>query len=336
MSAPPNRTDLAGTPTVATYKIAIGLLYDYVASLLGNGTATIATSAEQAKAREYLGVGATGFKNRLVNPEFMIDQENAGASVSVPVSASVKFVVDQWYALSTGATITSQQVAGIGDRQNSLRFTGAAGNTGLTLGQRIEASSCADFKNQVVTVSLKAKVSNAKTVTWVASYANVADNFTAVTQIATGTFDATTSATSFNFSFNAGANAGNGLLITFSITSLLASETIEFDQMQFEKSSVPTEFQGRSEQQELAMCQRYWENGYARNASGSGTGNHISYCYFKTTKRTAPTLTNNFAGSGSSVYIQQLPTVYGFEFGSTASGTGASNCQGDWTANARL
>jgi len=242
MSAPPSRTDLAGTPTVATYKIAIGLLYDYVAGLLGNGTATIATSAEQIKAREYLGVGATGFKNRLVNPEFMIDQENAGASVSVPVSASVKFVLDQWYALSTGATITAQQVAGISERQNSLRFTGAAGNTGLTLGQRIESSSCADFKNQVVTMSLKTKVSNAKTVTWVASYANVADNFTAVTQIATGTFDATTSATSFNFSFNAGANAGNGLLITFSITSLLASETIEFDQAQFEKSSVATEF----------------------------------------------------------------------------------------------
>ena len=150
MSAPPNRTDLAGTPTVATYKIAIGLLYDYVASLLGNGTATIATSAEQVKAREYLGVGATGFKNRFVNPEFMIDQENAGASVSVPVSASVKFVLDQWYALSTGATITAQQVAGISDRQNSLRFTGAAGNTGLTLGQRFEAASCADLKNQTV------------------------------------------------------------------------------------------------------------------------------------------------------------------------------------------
>lgn len=331
MSAPPSRTDLAGTPTVATYKIAIGALYDYVASLLGNGTATIATNAEQVKAREYLGVGATGFKNRLVNPEFMIDQENAGASVSVPVSASVKFVVDQWYALSTGATITSQQVAGIGDRQNSLRFTGAAGNTGLTLGQRIEASSCADFKNQVVTASLKTKVSNAKTVTWTASYANVADNFTAVTQIATGTFDATTSATGFNFSFNAGANAGNGLLITFSITSLLASETIEFDQMQFEKSSVATEFQSRSEQQELAICQRYWEYGYAsiRGVASSNVGITVT---FAVRKRTAPTI-SLITVSGTGFTTSSVTESYMFFFGGSASnGVLAAN----FIANARL
>lgn len=336
MSAPPSRTDLAGTPTVATYKIAIGALYDYVAGLLGNGTATIATSAEQIKAREYLGVGATGFKNRLVNPEFKIDQENAGALISIPVSASVKYLLDQWYGLSTGATITAQQIAGINSREFSLRFTGATSNTGLTLGQRLESGNCADLKNQTVTVSLKSKASSARVVTWTASYPTVKDNFTTVTQIATGTLNITTSVSDFSFNFNAGANAGDGLLITFATTALLAGATIDFDQMQLEKSSVPTEFQSRSEQQELAMCQRYWENGYARNASGSGTGSHISYCYFKTTKRTAPTLTNNFTGSGSSGFIQQLPTVYGFEFGSTASGTGASNCQGDWTANARL
>lgn len=292
MSAPPNRTDLAGTPTVATYKIAIGLLYDYVASLLGNGTATIATSAEQTKAREYLGVGATGFKNRLVNPEFMIDQENAGASVSVPVSASVKFVVDQWYALSTGATITAQQVAGISDKQNSLRFTGAAGNTGLTLGHRIESSSCADLKNQTVTVSLKTKVSNAKTVTWTAYHATVTDNFTSVTTIATGTFNAITSVDAFNFSFNAGANAGNGLLITFAITSLLASETIEFDQMQFEKSSVATEFQSRPKQQELALCQRHWQKIYIVVTTG-GLYQSIA---LPVQMRVTPTVTGGGAG----------------------------------------
>jgi len=336
MSAPPNRTDLAGTPTVATYKIAIGLLYDYVAGLLGNGTATIATSAEQVKAREYLGVGATGFKNRFVNPEFLIDQEFAGASISLPVSATPKYLVDQWYGLSTGVTITAQQIAGINSREFSLRFTGATGNTGLTLGHRIESASCYDFKNQTVTVSFKAKASIARVVTWTASYATVNDTFTTVTQIATGTLNITTSVTDFSFSFNAGANAPNGLQITFATTALLAGATIDFDQMQIEKSSVATEFQARSIQQELALCQRYWENGYARNQSGSGTGSHVAYCFFKIAKRVTPTLTNNFSGSGSSAYLQQTPSIYGFEFGPTASGTGSANCQGDWTANARL
>jgi len=336
MSAPPNRTDLAGTPTVATYKLAIGLLYDYVASLLGNGTATVATSAEQTKAREYLGVGATGFKNRFVNPEFLIDQEFAGASISIPVSATPKYLVDQWYGLSTGATITAQQIAGINSREFSLRFTGATGNTGLTLGHRIESASCYDFKNQTVTVSFKAKASIARVVTWTANYATVNDTFTTVTQIATGTLNITTSVTDFSFSFNAGANAPNGLQITFATTALLASATIDFDQMQIEKSSVATEFQARPIQQELALCQRYWENGYTRNQSGGGTGNHIAYCPFKVIKRATPTLTNDFTGSGSSAYLQLTSSIYGFEFGSTASGTALSNCSGNWTANARL
>lgn len=339
MSAPPNRTDLAGTPTVATYKIAIGLLYDYVASLLGNGTATIATNAEQVKAREYLGVGATGFKNRFVNPEFMIDQENAGASVSVPVSASVKFVLDQWYALSTGATITAQQVAGISDRQNSLRFTGAAGNTGLTLGQRIEAASCADLKNQTVTVSLKAKASSARTVTWTAYHATVADNFTSVTTISTGTISVTTLATSFNFSFNAGANAGNGLLITFETTALLASETIEFDQMQLEKSSVATEFQGRPEQQELVLCQRYWENGYAyfRGAHTNSGGIIATQAVFKVRKRIVPTLTQTFlVNTGTHTLYLATVTENNFIYGLTVGSTASAFVYGNWAVNARL
>jgi len=262
MSAPPNRTDLAGAPTVATYKLAIGSLYDYVASLLGNGTATIATSAEQTTAREFLGVGATGFKNRFINPEFLIDQEFAGASISIPVSTTPKYLVDQWYGLSTGATITAQQIAGIANRAKSLRFTGSASNSGLTLGQRIESFNCVDFKNQTVTVSLKAKASSARVVTWTASYATVTNTFTSVTDIATGTLNITTSATDFSFSFNAGANAPNGLQITFATTALLASATIDFDQMQIEKSSVATEFQARPIQQELASCQRYFQSIY--------------------------------------------------------------------------
>lgn len=307
MSAPPNRTDLAGTPTVATYKIAIGLLYDYVASLLGNGTATIATSAEQIKAREYLGVGATGFKNRLVNPEFKIDQENAGASISIPVSASVKYLVDQWYGLSTGATITAQQIAGINSREFSLRFTGATSNTGLTLSQRLESGNCADLKNQTVTVSFKSKASSARVVTWTASYATVKDNFTTVTQIATGTLNITTSVSDFSFNFNAGANAGNGLLITFATTALLAGATIDFDQMQLEKSSVPTEFQSRSEQQELAMCQRHLQKLlYVVNTSGN------SYSMaFPVEMRAVPTVSGG--GAGFTVQFANSKTITAFQ-----------------------
>jgi len=331
MSAPPNRTDLAGTPTVATYKLAIGLLYDYVAGLLGNGTATIATSAEQIKAREYLGVGATGFKNRFVNPEFLIDQEFSGASISIPVSATPKYLVDQWYGLSTGATITAQQITGIGSRAKSLRFTGAAGNTGLTFGHRIESANCADFKNQTVTISLKSKASSAMTVTWTASYATVEDTFTTVTTIATGTLGITTSAADFSFSFNAGANAPNGLQITFATTALLASATIDFDQMQIEKSTIATEFQARPIQQEIAMCQRYWERGFigVRGAASSNVGVSTN---FVVQKRAVPTVALS-AVSGTSLTVSTATENSMFMLASSASNGVAS---ANYTASARL
>ena len=256
------------------------------------------TGASNAtNARDNLGIGSFGFKNRLINPEFMVDQENDGALVSIPVSATPKFVLDQWYVLSTGAAITSQRIAGISDRENSIRFTGAAANTGFTFNQRIESSSCADLKNQTVTTSLKAKTSIGKVITWQVSYATAKDNFTSVTLIATGNFNVTPSVDSFSFNFNPGANAGNGLLITLAVPNLIASETIEFDQMQFEKSSVATEFEKRSIQQELILCQRYWQelDYLVNNGSTSYT------ITFLQKMRVAPTVTGG--GAGFTAYI---------------------------------
>jgi len=340
MSAPPNRTDLAGTPTVATYKLAIGLLYDYVAGLLGNGTATIASAAEQTKAREYLGVGTTAFKNRFINPEFLIDQRNAGASIAIPISATPKYLVDRWYALTTGAAITAQQITGISERQKSLRFTGATSNTGLVLGHRIESANCADWKNQNVTVSLKSKASSAITVTWVASYATVSDTFTTVTQIATGTINVTTSINSFSFTFNAGANVGNGLEIKFSTTALLAGATIDFDQMQIEESSVATEFQSRPVQQELALCQRYYQEGRASwdGYVGASSVGFSSPVYFLAEMRVNPTIaqTNISAASFTTAVAILNLSKKGFNDKRSSSAVGNGAWITDWTATAEL
>lgn len=259
MASPPSRTDLAGTPTVATYKLAIGGLYDYVASLLGNGTATIASETEKKLARESLGIGNFGFKNRLINPEFSIDQRSSGSASTITAGAAIKYIVDRWYATCTGANITAQQVTGISDNQYSLRLTGASSNSAIMIGQRIESVNCYDLKNKDVTVSLKAKSTSARTLTWTAYYADVADVFTAKTSIATGTIDVTTSVEKFTFTFNAGANAGNGIAIELTGGALLAGSTIDFDAVQLEQSAIATEFEKRSIQNELILCQRYWQ-----------------------------------------------------------------------------
>lgn len=330
MASPPNRADLAGTPTVATYKLAIGFLYDYVASLLGNGTATIATETEQTKAREYLGVGAAGFKNRFINPEFLIDQRFNGSLTSVPLGPTPKYLVDRWYGFASGAAASVQQITGIGERAKSLRFTGSLGNNGILFGQRIESFNCVDFKNKDVTVSLKAKASSAITVTWIVSYATVTDTFTTVTQIATGNLSVTTSANSFSFTFNAGANAPNGIQVTFSISALGISATADFDQFQIEKSSVTTEFQARPNQQELALCQRYYEIGTYRFKGYDPSGLSLVYTVnYKVTKRVVATLTGSTGTPGSS-----LNTIDAF--GAQLIGAGYIDNTSAWTASAEL
>lgn len=340
MSAPPNRTDLAGTPTVATYKLAIGLLYDYVASLLGNGTATNATTSEKKLARESLGVGTTSYKNKFINPAFAIDQDFSGGSISVPISATPKYLVDQWYALTTGAAISAQRIAGIADQKYSLRLTGATSNTAVTLGQRIEAENCGDLKNQVVTVSLKTKASSARVVTWTASYATVSNVFTTVATIATGTIDVTTLTTDFQFSFNAGTNVVNGLQITFATSALLASATIDFDQMQVEKSSIATEFQARPIQQELALCQRFLQSGIAKWDGYVGATNvgFTTPVYFLVEMIAVPTVTlvNSSSSSFSATTASQNISEKGFFDKRSSSAVGNGAWITTWTASARL
>ena len=262
MASPPSRTDLAGTPTVATYKLAIGALYDYVASLLGNGTATIASETEKKLARENLGVGQFGSKNKLINGAFLVDQRNGGSASTITAGAAIKYTLDRWYASCTGANISVQQVAGIASQAKSARLTGASGCTATLYGQRIEAANSADLKNQNVTTSLFIKSSSARVVTWSAYYANSADNFSAKTLISSGTINATTTADFFSFSFNAGSNAGNGIAIELTTGGLGIGETIIYDQLQLEKSSIATEFECRLVSAEIILCQRYFYKTY--------------------------------------------------------------------------
>lgn len=339
MASPPSRTDLAGTPTIATYKLAIGALYDYVASLLGNGTATIASETEKKLARESLGVGNFGFKNRLINPEFSISQEFGSASTAIVAGAAIKYVVDQWYATCTGANITAQQIAGISDNQYSLRLTGASSNSAIMIGQRIESANCYDLKNKDVTVSLNAKSTSARTLAWTAYYANVADTFTTKTTIATGTIDLTTSVEKFTFTFNAGSNAGNGLAIEFSGGALLAGSTIDFDSIQLEQSSIATGFEKRSVQNELALAQRYWEtSNIGFNAAYQSAGNsYTPYVTFVTSKRTTPTMSLNVAYSINVNFITIGSIASNsFYFGGNAISTGTIILTGYYIANARL
>lgn len=337
----PTKNDLAGALSTKTQvRTAMGEMWEYLAGLLGTQPPTVPlTDAEKSIARESLGVGANGFKNRFINPSFLVSQEFESASTPIIAGATIKYVVDQWYASCTGTNITAQQIAGIGEQKYSLQFTGSASNTGFLYGQRLESLDVFDLKNKNCTVSFKAKTSVNKTVSWAVYNATVEDNFTSKTQIASGTINTTSTLTDFQFTFNGGANAGNGLAIEFSTSSLGNLETIAFDEMQIEKSSVATEFQSRPIQQELAMCQRYWETGIigfngAYQAAGSS---YTPYANFIVPKRAIPTMTIAVSSSSNVNAIAIQPQgVNSFRYGGNAIATGTVVLVATYKANARL
>ena len=259
-----------------------------------------------------------GFKNRIINGAMVIDQRNAGASISVAATTpSTYFPVDRFFCQSTGTAFTAQRVTGSGSFKNALRLTGASSNTGAYTTQRIESLNTYDLVSQSVTLSAVLSRSSGTTCTWTAYAAGSADNYSSLTTIATGSFTLTSTATAYSATFNAGANAGNGIMIEFSWGALGAGVTVDITGVQLEKGSTATSFDYRPYGTELALCQRYYEvlAGTAGAAIYGSTAN-VGYVawYFKTTKRATPTVTFA-AGSSLTVDFTSADAVSGYASG---------------------
>jgi hypothetical protein len=121
---------------------------------------------------------------------------------------------------------------------------------------RIESSNTADLVNENVTLSVNISNSLLTTVTWKIFYANSVDNFSAVTQINTGTFTVSSTATNYNVTLNLGANAANGILVQF-LVGAQTSGTWKITGVQLEAGSLATPFERLPIGETLMLCQRY-------------------------------------------------------------------------------
>lgn len=204
-----------------------------------------------------------GHRNALINGQFNVDQRNAGASKTFTAgSAAVAFGIDRWYTTCTGANISAQQVAGSAPDQYYYQFTGAASNTAIGFGQRIEALNCFHFAGTQATLSVKLKSSSLTAVTWTAYYANTTDAWGTVasptkTSISSGTFTITSTMARYQATFAVPLAATTGIEIVFTTGALLATQTLTFGAAQFEVGSVATPIERRNYAAELVMCQRY-------------------------------------------------------------------------------
>jgi hypothetical protein len=253
-----------------------------------------------------------GSRNRIINGDMRIDQRNAGASVTV-ANGSTAYTLDRWLSYTGGSNVLVQRVGLAG--AFSLQMTGAAGNTGIQLLQRIEALNIADLASQVVTFSFTISSSSLTTVGAFYNTPTATDNFNSLnsTQTISGSIPVTSTPTRQSISFTLPASVVNGFQLFFQ-TGAFTSGTLTLTNVQLEPGSVATPFERRSYGAELALCQRYYETiGISANGgfvipfgyTPSASQQYNSNLNFKVTKRAIPTVTKN-GGSWNSLNSGQM------------------------------
>lgn len=287
-----------GTPsdgTVTTAKLVDNSVT--TAKLDSTGIAPTVTSLNNGQ--------LAGNRNRIINGAMAVDQRNAGASQTFTAGAALAYSVDRWYGYCTGANVTGQRVQGASAGLFRYRFTGAASVTAIGFGQRIEQLNCAALAGTTATLSVDLANSLLTTVTWTAFYANTADTFGTLasptrTQIATGTFTVNSTVTRYNTQISIPSAATTGIEIVFTVGAQ-TSGTWTIGDVQLEPGLVATPFERRSYGQELALCQRYYQQGkawgYVLNDSNTNATQGGGSCInFAIVTRVAPTIAS-FSGS---------------------------------------
>jgi len=262
------------------------------ASLDGTLGVTFPDSTTQATGAFY---GGLGFRNRIINGAMVIDQRNAGASVSFDNSSG--YSVDRWFGQDvTDGAFTLQQVSDApGGFTKSLKFTTTTADASLSgsqwarIKQVIEGFNIADLGFGAAgasTVTVSFWVKSSLTGTFGGSFVNDASNrsypFTYTISVAstweqktvtisgdtTGTWLTTNGAgiqvifglgVGSTFSGTAGAWAAAEYYSATGAVSVIGTlnATWQITGVQLEKGSTATSFDYRPYGTELALCQRY-------------------------------------------------------------------------------
>jgi len=245
-----------------------------------------------------LGAGdASLLKNRLINGSMVIDQRNAGASVTA--TASTTYTLDRWcYSATQASKFTVQQNAGSVTAPVGFKnYLGATSSSAYTVGasevflirQFIEGYNVSDLgwgTANAKTVTLSFQVYSSLTGTFGGSIQNAAENRSypfsytissantwttasvTITGDTTGTWQTTTNTgMAINFSIGsgssvsgtAGAWVAGGYTSVTGATSVVGTNgaTLYITGVQLEVGSSATGFEYVNYQTSLANCQRY-------------------------------------------------------------------------------
>jgi hypothetical protein len=298
------------------------------------------------------------FKNRIINGQMVIDQRNAGASVT---PADGQYTLDRWVAeTAQSSKFSVQQNAGsVTPPTGFINYLGVTSLSTYTpvstdymwLSQRIEGFNIAD---------LGWGTANAKTVTvsfWVRSsltgaFGSSLSNSAAsrvypfnynISSANTWEYKTVTIAGDTSGTWN--TSNGNGIRMQFNLgtgsnrlgtssawgstdfrggltgaTSVVGTNgaTFYITGVQLEVGTQATSFEYRQYTTEFQLCQRYYESGWG-GVRANGATPLGAYTSFKVTKRTAPTTTVTMV-LGTNTYQESRVDAFLVEGATGASG----------------
>jgi hypothetical protein len=289
----------------------VTLVNDADATVLGipTGTTNVAIIGDLT-ANNFAG------RNRIINGAMVIDQRNAGASISVTPTV---FTADRWAVQAATGGAAQQITSTIAGFANSLKYTSSASNAFLQMGQQIEYLNCYDLQNVTVSISFWAKANNTNggstalvVRTRTIAAINGAARFSSSAVDTSVTI--TTSAVKYTVTRTLPATFG-ALSLEFVLGAHVSGDGFEITGVQLEKSSTATEFDYRSVGTELALCQRYFTSSFPGDVGASTSSGRIyvalglnadtinkgGFIKYSQTMRAAPTFTfyNESGGTGS-------------------------------------
>lgn len=347
-SATPVAYGGTGATDAQTARSNLGLnLYDSATSL---------TDSQQGQARANIGAGVlAGFRNKIINGDFEITQRGGPFT-------SAGYTLDRWKLVpGSGSTNSIQRInTASGELRNigpySLLWARAVAGSGTSaLQQYIEGvHTLSDGK---VTVTLWANA-NAATELQISlqQYFGTggSPSSTVAAIVAAGSnqvLSLTATMQKFNVVFDVpsitgktlGADGNDALVLNISRlhTSTNPTTTVRIRRVSLVEGNATAEsdpFSPRHIQQELALCQRYYEPGNARFESYGLAGQGGGYRHqFSVTKRVAPTffLSNQTYNNATNATVTS-PDQYGFTARGDIVTTGGYSYNFSWGASAEL
>jgi hypothetical protein len=263
--------------------------------------------------------GTANFKNRLINGSMLVWQRSTSFTTG---GNQLYGSVDRW-ATNTGASITLAQSSDVPTGFiYSLSVTGTS-FPGIT--QKIESLNCADLVGQPITVSFYAKKTAGTEPLYLnIAFANAKDDFSATTTIVEPLISSTPSSSWTRYSYTLSsvpAGGANGLRVIPFIITTSNSNTMLYTGVQLEVGTAATNFDVRSFNTELMLCQRYFSTSFPYGTapvqnSGlytwvvtlltSGYGMYSQHRYPVPMRITATTITGYNGGAANNL-VRNIP-----------------------------